>query len=475
MATHNAADPDLGLEDLELSLQNIVTSLDKEKLIELAGHIGLKDEAVSDKSRLSLTKLILSEVDKQNLKFDETGKSESKKVFMQDLISLAKGTVPPLENETGSVTEDSGSEDPSLKIQAVQKLEKELLELKLKYEADVNAIKEKSKVVSGMGVEAGPEDVTSFSQLKTIFKHEFKFNGTIGAPNSKDALSYISLTRQIHSAKQKGYEDPETFDALIEAISPGLQLRTYLEAMREAGLETVMKIIRAHFQEKSASELFGSLANLVQLPTEDPQNFLLRALNLREKIVFASEQENTKLKYDKTQCQNLFLHTIETGLLSNTIRSRMRSLLMKPGVTDAELISQLNTAVAEEAERNSELGIGQKGNAKVSKVESQAVSCKIGKDKPASQPSASLSELKEIRAEVVTLKQEVYYKKSAGAKASSKTPAYKKMRRGCKACHDTGEADSCRHCWKCGDAAHFAFNCPQPQENCPRLLPRDNQ
>ena len=117
--------------------------------------------------------MILSEVDKQNLKFDETGKSESKKVRMQDLISLAKGTVPLLENETGSVTEDSGSVDPSLKNEAVQKLEKELLELKLKYEADVSAIKEKCEVVSGTGVEAGPKDVTSFSQLKTIFKREF--------------------------------------------------------------------------------------------------------------------------------------------------------------------------------------------------------------------------------------------------------------------------------------------------------------
>ena len=195
-----------------------------------------------------------------------------------------------------------------------------MLELKLKYEADANAVKEKCKAVSGTGVEAGPKDITtSVSQLKTILKREFKFNGTIGAPNSKDALSYISLTKQIDSAKQKGYEDPEIFDALIKAISPGLHLRTYLEAMREAGLETVMKIIRAHFQEKSAAELFGSQANLVQSPTEDPQNFLLRALNLREKIVFASEQESTKLKYDKTQCQNLFLHTIETGLLSNTL------------------------------------------------------------------------------------------------------------------------------------------------------------
>ena len=61
----------------------------------------------------------------------------------------------------------------------------------------------------------------------------------------------------------------------------------------------------------------------------------------------------------------------------------------------------------------------------------------------ANQSSASLSEhvlseLRGIRAEVATLKQEVYHKKSAGAKASGKTSAYKKMRRGCKACHDSG-------------------------------------
>ena len=66
--------------------------------------------------------------------------------------------------------------------------------------------------------------------------------------------------------------------------------------MHKAGLKTVINIIRAHFQERSASELFDSLANLAQLPIENPQNFQLRALNLREKIVYVSGQENTKLK-----------------------------------------------------------------------------------------------------------------------------------------------------------------------------------
>ena len=69
----------------------------------------------------------------------------------------------------------------------------------------------------------------------------------------------------------------------------------------------------------------------------------------------------------------------------------MRSFPLKPGVTDKKLISQLNTAVSKEAERKSKLGIGVKRKAKVTKVESHAMSSKTGKEKPASQPTPSLS------------------------------------------------------------------------------------
>ena len=37
--------------------------------------------------------------------------------------------------------------------------------------------------------------------------------------------------------------------------------------------------MRAHFEEKSSTELYQSLVNLRQLPDEDPQSFLIRALN----------------------------------------------------------------------------------------------------------------------------------------------------------------------------------------------------
>ena len=130
------------------------------------------------------------------------------------------------------------------------------------------------------------------------------------------------------------------------------RLQEYLEAMRDSGLPSVMKIIRAHYHEKSAAELYTSLANIVQSPSEEPRELLLRALNLREKIIFASHEEHSKLKYDDTQCQSLFLHAIETGLISNNLRSRMRPLLKTMHVIDKDLIAELNVAVTEEAERN---------------------------------------------------------------------------------------------------------------------------
>ena len=58
---------------------------------------------------------------------------------MQDLIRFAKEDSTPLENEMGAVTEDNQNFRRSKffwKKQAVQKLEKELLELRLKYEAE---------------------------------------------------------------------------------------------------------------------------------------------------------------------------------------------------------------------------------------------------------------------------------------------------------------------------------------------------
>lgn len=132
------------------------------------------------------------------------------------------------------------------------------------------------------GVEQENPDA-SLGSLRSNLKRYFQILGIIGSQGSRDQLSFISLSRQIENGKEKGYSDKEIIEAIIKCIAPGLPLKDYLEARRETGLPTVVKIIRAHYQEKNASELYASLSNLVQTSNEEPQNFLLRALNLREK------------------------------------------------------------------------------------------------------------------------------------------------------------------------------------------------
>ena len=127
------------------------------------------------------------------------------------------------------------------------------------------------KMTTGDNVQTGAGAATSevnYQGLQSIFKRDFRIVGTVVAQGQKDQLSYFSLSRQIQSGKERGYSEKELVDGLIKCIVPGLPLKDYLEAMREMGLETIMKIVRAHYQEKNVSELYVSLANLAQSPAE---------------------------------------------------------------------------------------------------------------------------------------------------------------------------------------------------------------
>ena len=118
------------------------------------------------------------------------------------------------------------------------------------------------------------------------FKERFSNFRDSGSPGKKEQLLYLSLNRQMENGKERGYSEKELADVLTKCIALGLPLKDYLEAMRGMVLEMLMQIIRAHFQENTASELYASLTNLAQLTAYDPQNFLLRALKLLEKFSY---------------------------------------------------------------------------------------------------------------------------------------------------------------------------------------------
>ena len=68
-----------------------------------------------------------------------------------------------------------------------------------------------------------------------------------------------------------------------------MTLRGFLESTPGLTLVTLRKILRSHFKEKNATDLYKSLTTLAQLSDEDPQAFLFRGLERRQKVVFASK------------------------------------------------------------------------------------------------------------------------------------------------------------------------------------------
>ena len=66
--------------------------------------------------------------------------------------------------------------------------------------------------------------------------------------------------------------------------------------------------------QKSATKLFQELSVLHQEASESPQDFLVRALNLKLQIIFVSNVTDGSIKYEPSLVQALFVHVLETGL-----------------------------------------------------------------------------------------------------------------------------------------------------------------
>jgi hypothetical protein len=134
-------------------------------------------------------------------------------------------------------------------------------------------------------------------------------------------------------------------------VHPCLQLRSYLEGKTNLTLPTLRKIFRSHYQEKGAAELYKQLTSEVQSVKETLQHYLIRALDLRQKILFASQEAESGLRYDPVLVQSMFLFTVLTGLQNDSIRSELQPYLQQTTLSDELLLEKLNIACASEFER----------------------------------------------------------------------------------------------------------------------------
>lgn len=77
----------------------------------------------------------------------------------------------------------------------------------------------------------------------------------------------------------------------------------------------------------------------------------MRVLDLRQKVLFASQESELGPKYDPALVQRMSLHTVLTGLQNDSIRIDMQPLLLDSQISDELLLERLNVACANETEQ----------------------------------------------------------------------------------------------------------------------------
>ena len=295
-------------------------SLELEKLKELADKLKVPQKDVAGKSRLKLVKLLSALYEKTS----EKSTQDEFEALPNDLKKFAQ-LFPPLlegdEEEETSTALVGGTED--------------------------------AKWDSTKTTHTQPDNLT---MQTSVFRREFKIMGQIGEVGRREKLSYVSLIRQIEVGWDRGYTEGEVVNAIINSIFPGLQIRSYLEGSGQISLARLRNILRSHYKEGSATDLYQELLTMSQEPKEDPLNSLIRAMDCRQKIIFACREESENdLRYSPNLVTGLFRRSVETGLLSDVIRGRIRPYLQNSSVDDEELINQMQLAVLAESERKKKL------------------------------------------------------------------------------------------------------------------------
>ena len=280
------------------------------------------------------------------------------------------------------------------------------------------------------------------------FKRDFKISGVI-ADGTPKALNYINLCSQINDGKKKGYSEIEIVAAIKKSISPGTGLRTYVDSQYEMTLDEILQFLRSFLREKSPTELFTDLNQLCQGSSEDPASFLLRALEVRQKVLTASQTKGV-IKYEKELVQRMFLHAVKTGLREGPVRNHMIPYLDhdRPQPDDL-LLREINIATSEEKERESK----QRANkgVRVASVET---------NEGVSQLLAPLVDVvSEMKAQIEELTSQVNAMPSgANRNQRNDRSSVSWKKKGCEDCTRNNRSQ-CSHCWKCGKEGHQSKSC----------------
>ena len=180
--------------------------------------------------------------------------------------------------------------------------------------------------------------------------------------------------------------------------------------------------------------------------------------------------------------QGLFTQSVDTGLINDTIRMRIRPYVQDSAIPDKDLIYQMQQAVSAEAERKKKFGISTKKS--VNEVSVTQKQDKATDTRATEKPNRVLAAAEAMRGENTALQSELQQVKDNQHDMKNKQPAgstYNKGRRfkpeisssqrpSCEPCKASSKEGSCDHCSICGSGEHYYCGCKyQLQGNAQRL------
>ena len=293
------------LEKLQLDIKGTLYKLTVEQLIKVCNALqisGQGKEHVTGKKRSQLITHVTEYLEREEM-VDLEDEGMADLLYAQDIIEEVQIAKELSVRETPDQDEEQGI------------LQKEVAALRLSLQEKESAMHDlmKNSMNAPLSSSTPVKSVETAPTNGSVWRKDLKISGQIGEPGQKDRLTFSSLARQIENGLSRGYPESEITDAVIRAMTPGLQLRSYLEGKENLTLPALRRILRSHYQERSATELYKQLTSEVQSGKETPQNFLIRAMDLRQKILFASQEVESSLKYDPALVQSLFMHTVLTS------------------------------------------------------------------------------------------------------------------------------------------------------------------
>ena len=91
------------------------------------------------------------------------------------------------------------------------------------------------------------------------------------------------------------------------------------------------------------------LTAVVKLPGESEYQYVMRCIEIRQKVILASNKSD--MKYDKELVRKFFYRALEIGLLSSYVIQKIKPLISN-NASDEDLIAAVTMASATEKGRN---------------------------------------------------------------------------------------------------------------------------